>query len=48
MQARYDLDESEDVIAHMYYHSLRLDMQHFLAFQNFETVDKVVQHAMKA
>lgn len=41
------LGQVKDVADCRYHYGLRLDI-HLLAFQNFETVDEVVQHALKA
>lgn len=46
VQGRCDLN-NEKMLQFIGIISLRLDMRHLLAFQNFETVDEVVQRALK-
>ena len=48
MQARCGLNEDDDVLVDRYFHGLRLDIQHILTFKNFDNVDEIIQHAMKA
>lgn len=47
VQARCDLDELEDIVALQYSHGLKLDIWHVLAFEHFDIVAEVVQHAIK-
>ena len=47
MQARCGLNE-DDVLVDRYFHLLKIDIQHILTFMNFDNVDKIIQHAIKA
>ncbi|XXG63216.1 hypothetical protein AAC387_Pa05g1454 [Persea americana] len=46
-QARSVLNKEEDIVACRNYNGLRLDICRLLAFQHFETIDEVVQYAIK-
>ena len=48
MQARCGLNEDDDVLVDRYFHGLRIDIQHILTFKNFDNVDEIIQHAIKA
>ena len=48
MQARCGLNEADDVLVDKYFHGLRIDIQHILAFKIFDNVDEIIQHAIKA
>lgn len=48
MQARCCLNEDDDVLDDQYFHWLRIDIQHILTFKNFDNVDEIIQHAIKA
>ena len=48
MQAWCALNGVEDVSTDQYFHGLRIDIQHILAFKNFVNVDEIIQHAIKA
>ena len=47
MQARCVLNEADDVLVNRYFHRLIKDIQHVLAFNNFDNADKIIQHAIK-
>lgn len=42
------MDKPEDVVTCRFYHGLRLAIIYLLTSHNFETVDEVVQYALKA
>ena len=48
MQARCGLNENDDVLVDRYFHGLRIDIQYILTFKNFDNVDEIIQHAIKA
>lgn len=48
MQSHCALYEADDVLVDRYFLGLRIDMQHFLAFRNFDNVDEIIKHAIKA
>ena len=48
MQARCAVSEADDVLVNRYFHGLTVDIQHILAFKNFDNVDEITQHAIKA
>ena len=48
MPARCGLNEIDDVLVDRYFHGLRIDIQHILTFKNFDNVDEIIQHAIKA
>ena len=47
MQAHVGLNGDDDVSVDIYFHRLRVDIQHILTFKHFDIVDEVVQHAIK-
>lgn len=48
IQARCNLNEDDDVLVDRYFHGLQIDIQHILEFKNFDNVDEINQHAIKA
>ena len=48
LQARCGLNEDDDVLVDRYFQGRRIDIQHILAFKNFDNVDEIIQHAIKA
>ena len=48
MQARCGLNEDDYVLIDRYFHGLRIDIQHILAFKNFDNAEEIIQHAIKA
>ena len=42
------MNEDDDVLVDRYFRGLRIDIQHILTFKNFDNVDEVIQHAIKA
>ena len=48
MQAHCGLNEDDDVLVDRYFHGPRIDIQHILTFKNFDNVDEIIQHTIKA
>ena len=47
MQTQCTLNETNDVFIDLYFYGLRINIQHMLAFKNFDNVDEIIQHAIK-
>lgn len=48
MQARCDINETKEASINGYFHGLRIDIQHIIAFQHFDSINEVIQHAIQA
>ena len=47
MQARFALNETDDVLVGRYFHGFRIDIQHILAFKKCDNVDEKIQDVIK-
>ena len=48
IQACCCLNEVDDVCFDRYFHGLGMDIHHIFAFKNFDNVDEIIEHTIKA